>query len=1046
MREMEKGKQLLDQGKNDEAFECFREIINNSSEAPSWQVYFYAGKALSGLNRNQVAIEYYDKAIELGPDGNEIIDPSIENAYINKGDSLVRIGNANEALEYYDIAIRIVYTKAFQSTYIPGKVPFDLSRAHNCKGVAFMKLSKNEEAVKCFDEAIKINNGEQAKINKTRALYNLEKYEEVLEQNDVRAGNHNIQLYKARASVKLDKSHTEIMNYFERAVKDVHKNNSRDQNFSNKAIAEINFHKGLYLLKYKEDYKSAENCFDSVINNSSENLAYTYLHKGEALRGQEKFEEASQCFEESIKLNPSIPEAYYYKAKYLASIGEYKKAIESLDKVIENNPSTDNFRSITFMDKGDMLEKLSYHKNAIECYDKALSFQPEASRIYYSKAVSFKNLAKYKKAIECYDKLFELEGEKADIYTYKGLALNNLGQYKQAINCFDKSFVLDKVGELKLENYLGKGNALYNLGMYSRAFSHYNRSLKLEPESLGANICLAKFMEHSGNYEQAKEYYETALDKDLYNVDLNLYLANIYFKTEQYREALSFTEKANEIAGNYSHSKLIKGIILSQIGKLEAAIDCFLEAKHILAAESAKEGRKTSLEDKIYINRSLEPVKKQVAFKLIELAKKIKQQNCKLTSEEIFEYNRITELYRSTIFDELKGAAGEQKTQLESLAARISGLNEKLEARDEINHNIAKEKEIGELQDILEKANFQNTDDLLNNNSKAAKYCKIFNSIFEKCFSDCFLNRGNAISELSNYGRDNREIIFGKGEKPAFLRKYIQPLLDSISIPAVKEILKLYLGNGALLFNSPSDKEKNILALSHSENGMKELAQIVSFELACHYYVKSVKNIKKPVQVDNSQASKEISYIEEIIKNYQTELSDYVLSENENSGGDYLVVYEAIADAGKLLSLCITGELPVFSTNIFNLSNTENVRSIAWHVGNLMPQNTSKITNLGEFDMYKSYTVQNNEQVNHGINPPDFKARKIMNQEQENEEIKVQNSSTSYSGNEVSQSVSANEVNLSMTSSLIETTDSSTTTQNLILTGASADITSEFGE
>ena len=49
------------------------------------------------------------------------------------------------------------------------------------------------------------------------------------------------------------------------------------------------------------------------------------------------------------------------------------------------------------------------HKEAIECYDKALEIEPKNADAWYSKGEYLYNIRKNKEAIECFNKVLELD-------------------------------------------------------------------------------------------------------------------------------------------------------------------------------------------------------------------------------------------------------------------------------------------------------------------------------------------------------------------------------------------------------------------------------------------------------------------------------------------------------------------------------------------------------------------------------------------------------------------------------------------------------------
>lgn len=160
------------------------------------------------------AIELYNKAISL--------DPNWAAPYLNKGNTLFKLGNYSGAIESYDKAISLLgnldeQIKSLDKTQISllpywinvwldkGEALYKLERFDeslavydklisldpkwanpwNSKGWALHKLDKNNEAVAAFDEAIKLDPTWSKPWNsKGWVLYKLAKFEEALSAFD----------------------------------------------------------------------------------------------------------------------------------------------------------------------------------------------------------------------------------------------------------------------------------------------------------------------------------------------------------------------------------------------------------------------------------------------------------------------------------------------------------------------------------------------------------------------------------------------------------------------------------------------------------------------------------------------------------------------------------------------------------------------------------------------------------------------------------------------------------------------------------------------
>ena len=91
------------------------------------------GVSLNRLGKDEEAIEYYDRALKIKPDDYDSLR--------NKGVSLSKLGKEEDAIKLYDRALEIK--------------PDDYDSLRK-KGVSLSKLGKEEDAIKLFDRALEI--------------------------------------------------------------------------------------------------------------------------------------------------------------------------------------------------------------------------------------------------------------------------------------------------------------------------------------------------------------------------------------------------------------------------------------------------------------------------------------------------------------------------------------------------------------------------------------------------------------------------------------------------------------------------------------------------------------------------------------------------------------------------------------------------------------------------------------------------------------------------------------------------------------------------
>ena len=126
------------QNKTDEAIEAFTKVIEINPQSPQALVASYdKASTLMEHGKYDEALKTYDEAIAMNPN-------SADNTLINKGYALNRISQYDKALQTFDLAIAINPRDATAADAWDGK------------GDTFCLQNKYDEAVKCYNEAIRI--------------------------------------------------------------------------------------------------------------------------------------------------------------------------------------------------------------------------------------------------------------------------------------------------------------------------------------------------------------------------------------------------------------------------------------------------------------------------------------------------------------------------------------------------------------------------------------------------------------------------------------------------------------------------------------------------------------------------------------------------------------------------------------------------------------------------------------------------------------------------------------------------------------------------
>ncbi len=174
---------------------------------------------------------------------------------------------------------------------------------------------------------------------------------------------------------------------------------------------------------------------------------------------------------------------YYSQAFKYEEKGDFKKAIESLDKAIEKR---EKFRP-ALLNRGYYKTKFGNPKEGIEDYLKLLTFDPDNTSALFNIGNNFSVLEEHEQAIVYYSKALQTEG------ALKSWASSDGGALAININFDLKRFDSDMdYNVLDCEIYFERGMEYLEIGQFDKAISDFNKSIKADNAKRDCYFLLGK--------------------------------------------------------------------------------------------------------------------------------------------------------------------------------------------------------------------------------------------------------------------------------------------------------------------------------------------------------------------------------------------------------------------------------------------------------------------------------------------------------------------------------------------------------------------------
>ena len=136
-----------------------------------------------------------------------------------------------------------------------------------------------------------------------------------------------------------------------------------------------------------------------------------------------------------LLIDPESPIALDLKGVILNKQNQYEKAIDILNKVVENEPDF----AIAWYNLSIALKGKGEYQKAKKYLDKAIELRSDLTKAYFERALVSKALDDKISALEDYNKIIDMRGEQyMEAYLNRGLTLKLLGDYEGALSDLNK--------------------------------------------------------------------------------------------------------------------------------------------------------------------------------------------------------------------------------------------------------------------------------------------------------------------------------------------------------------------------------------------------------------------------------------------------------------------------------------------------------------------------------------------------------------------------------------------------------------------------------
>ncbi len=297
-----------------------------------------------------------------------------------------------------------------------------------------------------------------------------------------------------------------------------------------------------------------------------------YYQQGQTFYQLKRYTDALNSYGQALKINPDYLEALQGKADTLLALKRYSEALNTYEKAIQINPDS---AWQAWLGRGQALDKLGKNQEALESFDRVLSFNPAASQAWQGKADIYLELQQYSAAQKALDKLLTFQQNDAKIWYKKGWSLQNLEDYEGAVKAYDQALAIEPDNALI---WYQKGNSFYQLNKINDALESYSKAGQFNPQFSQAHYSQGIILQKLGRKSEALEAFTqaTKANSNYYQAWLNQ--GALLHQMERFQEAISSYEKARRISSQKAEVFIGIGNAWYRLGDYSQAINAYQQA------------------------------------------------------------------------------------------------------------------------------------------------------------------------------------------------------------------------------------------------------------------------------------------------------------------------------------------------------------------------------------------------------------------------------------------------------------------------------------
>jgi tetratricopeptide (TPR) repeat protein len=247
--------------------------------------------------------------------------------------------------------------------------------------------------------------------------------------------------------------------------------------------------------------------------------------------------QAQQIYQNILARQPNHPDAWHLLGVLAAQAGEFKVAIDLIQRAISINPSIAQYH-------GNLAEanyRMARLDEAIAASRKAIELKPDFAPAHHNLGMALLRKGMAAQAVEALTAAARLQPASAEIQNDLAVALNNNGQWELATQAARQA-VVRKPGFVPALNSMG--NALRGLRRSDEAIGYFRQAVALQPDHFESNNNLGNALYDRGQFDESIACYRHVLELRPDYAPAHNNLANSFLRKGMFDQAMANCRQA----------------------------------------------------------------------------------------------------------------------------------------------------------------------------------------------------------------------------------------------------------------------------------------------------------------------------------------------------------------------------------------------------------------------------------------------------------------------------------------------------------------------